>query len=95
MKRRTLIKGMATTLPSLWLSRELGNDFLPTEYLSEAIAKGSFKRLICVTVDSGYNVADRRNRSGLLELLRLLAGMSYSGNNNLFIFHQIGDSITV
>jgi alpha-L-fucosidase len=43
MKRRTLIKGMAATLPSMWLSRALGNDFLQTEYLSEAITKGPFK----------------------------------------------------
>ncbi|MFC0771628.1 alpha-L-fucosidase [Terrimonas alba] len=43
MKRRTLIKGMAATLPSLWLSRTLGNDFLQAEYLSEPIAKGPFK----------------------------------------------------
>jgi alpha-L-fucosidase len=42
MKRRTLIKGMAATLPSLWLSRALGNDFLQAEYLSEPIAKGPF-----------------------------------------------------
>ena len=43
MKRRTLIKGMAATLPSLWLSRALGNDFLQTEYLKESIIKGPFK----------------------------------------------------
>ena len=43
MKRRTLIKGMAAALPSMWLSRALGNDFLQAEYLSEAIAKGPFK----------------------------------------------------
>ena len=43
MKRRTLIKGMAATLPSLWLSRALGNDFLQTEYLRESIIKGPFK----------------------------------------------------
>ena len=43
MKRRTLIKGMAATLPSVWLSRALGNDFLQTEYLNESIAKGPFK----------------------------------------------------
>jgi alpha-L-fucosidase len=42
MKRRTLIKGMAAAVPSLWLSRALGNDFLQTE-LTEAIAKGPFK----------------------------------------------------
>lgn len=43
MKRRTLIKGMAATLPSLWLSRALGNDYLQADYLSEAIAKGPFE----------------------------------------------------
>jgi len=43
MKRRTLIKGMAATVSSLWLSRALGNDFLQAEYLSESIAKGPFK----------------------------------------------------
>ena len=43
MKRRILIKGMAGALPSLWLSRALGNDFLQSEYLSEPIAKGPFK----------------------------------------------------
>lgn len=43
MKRRTLIKGMAATVPSLWLSRALGNDFLQADYLSEPIAKGPFK----------------------------------------------------
>jgi alpha-L-fucosidase len=43
MKRRTLVKGMAASLPSLWLSRALGNDFLPTQYASEAIEKGPFK----------------------------------------------------
>jgi alpha-L-fucosidase len=43
MKRRTLIKGMAATVPSLWLSRALGNDFLQAQYLGESIAKGPFK----------------------------------------------------
>ncbi|THU40184.1 alpha-L-fucosidase [Niastella caeni] len=43
MKRRTLIKGMASTLPYLWLSRALGNDLLQTAYSSELIAKGPFK----------------------------------------------------
>jgi alpha-L-fucosidase len=42
MKRRTLIKGMAATVPSLWLSRALGNDFLQTQYLEEPITKGPF-----------------------------------------------------
>lgn len=41
MKRRTLIKGMAVTLPSLWLSRALGNGFLQAD-LSEPMAKGPF-----------------------------------------------------
>jgi len=41
MKRRTLIKGMAATLPSIWLSRALGNDF--EQYSTEPIAKGPFK----------------------------------------------------
>jgi alpha-L-fucosidase len=43
MKRRTLIKGMAATLPSLWFSRALANDFLQTDYLGESIAKGPFQ----------------------------------------------------
>jgi alpha-L-fucosidase len=41
MERRTLIKGMAATLPSLWLSRALGNDLF-NEYNLEPIAKGPF-----------------------------------------------------
>ncbi|HLP38151.1 alpha-L-fucosidase [Lacibacter sp.] len=43
MKRRTLIKGMAAALPSLWLSRALGNDFLQAEKISESFIKGPFK----------------------------------------------------
>lgn len=43
MKRRTLIKGVAMSLPSMWLSRALGNDFLRSEYSSEPIAKGPFE----------------------------------------------------
>jgi alpha-L-fucosidase len=43
MKRRILIKGMAATLPSLWLSRALGNPLLIEQYLNEPIAKGPFK----------------------------------------------------
>ena len=43
MKRRTLIKGMAASLPSLWLSHPLGNHFLQTEFWGEPIAKGPFK----------------------------------------------------
>jgi alpha-L-fucosidase len=42
MKRRTLIKGMAASLPSLWLSHALGNDILQTAYSGEPIAKGPF-----------------------------------------------------
>src|ERR1044072_736109 len=42
MKRRTLIKGMAASLPSLWLSQALGNDILQTAYSGEPIAKGPF-----------------------------------------------------
>ncbi|OQP60529.1 alpha-L-fucosidase [Niastella vici] len=42
MKRRTLIKGMAVTLPSLWLSRALGNNFIEAPFSGEAIAKGPF-----------------------------------------------------
>src|SRR5215211_7166828 len=43
MKRRTLIKGMAAALQSLWLSRSLGNNFFAEQYLSEPIVKGPFK----------------------------------------------------
>lgn len=42
MKRRTLIKGMAATLPSLWLSRALGNSFMETFHAGEPMAKGPF-----------------------------------------------------
>ena len=42
MKRRTLIRGMAATLPSLWLSRALGNDFFAGQN-SEPIANGPFQ----------------------------------------------------
>lgn len=42
MKRRTLIKGMAATLPSMWLSGALGNNFLKEQHLGEPIAKGPF-----------------------------------------------------
>jgi alpha-L-fucosidase len=42
MKRRTLIKGLAATLPSLYLYRTLGNDFLGQPYM-EPIANGPFK----------------------------------------------------
>ena len=43
MKRRTLIKGMAVTLPSLYLSRALGNNFPDAQLLNEPIASGPFK----------------------------------------------------
>lgn len=43
MERRTLLKGMAASLPSLWLSQAMGNNFLEEQYLSEPIAKGPFK----------------------------------------------------
>ena len=43
MKRRTLIKGMAVTLPSLYLSRALGNNFPGAHLLNEPIASGPFK----------------------------------------------------
>ncbi|MEO6733569.1 MAG: alpha-L-fucosidase [Ferruginibacter sp.] len=42
MKRRKLIKGMAASLPSLWLSHALGNNFLESN-AGEPIAKGPFK----------------------------------------------------
>jgi len=42
MKRRILIKGMAATLPSLWLSRALGNDLFG-EFNLEPIAQGPFR----------------------------------------------------
>ncbi|HEV8505884.1 MAG TPA: alpha-L-fucosidase [Chitinophagaceae bacterium] len=43
MKRRTLIKGMAVTLPSLWLSRAVGNNFFNELDSLETITKGPFK----------------------------------------------------
>ncbi|WP_026768462.1 alpha-L-fucosidase [Asinibacterium sp. OR53] len=42
MKRRTLIKGMAATLPSMWLSGAFGSNFLKEQHLGEPIAKGPF-----------------------------------------------------
>ncbi|SHM73629.1 alpha-L-fucosidase [Mucilaginibacter sp. OK098] len=42
MRRRTLIKGIAATLPSLWLSRALGNNFFEGQFVNEPIAKGPF-----------------------------------------------------
>lgn len=43
MKRRTIIKGMAASVPSLWLSRAMGNNFLPAPGSGEWIEKGPFK----------------------------------------------------
>ncbi len=44
MERRTLLKGMAAVIPSLWLSRALGNgNILSEQALGESIAKGPFK----------------------------------------------------
>jgi alpha-L-fucosidase len=43
MKRRTLIKGMAAALPSLWLSQALGNNLFEENYLNEQMVKGPFK----------------------------------------------------
>ena len=34
---------MTATLPAMWLSRALGNDFLQTQYTGESIAQGPFK----------------------------------------------------
>ncbi|HTK18745.1 MAG TPA: alpha-L-fucosidase [Mucilaginibacter sp.] len=43
MKRRTLIKGMAAALPSLWLSEALGKGFYEDLSLNESIENGPFK----------------------------------------------------
>jgi alpha-L-fucosidase len=43
MKRRTLIKGTAATLSSLWLSRALGKNFYNDQLINEPIANGPFK----------------------------------------------------
>ena len=43
MKRRTLIKGMATALPSLWLSRAFGNGFFKEHYFPTPMTEGPFK----------------------------------------------------
>lgn len=43
MKRRTIIKGIAASVPSLWLSRAMGNNFLPAPVSGEWIEKGPFK----------------------------------------------------
>ncbi|MDR3693205.1 alpha-L-fucosidase [Mucilaginibacter sp.] len=42
MKRRTLIKGMAAALPSLWLSQALGKNSFGGQFLNEPIEKGPF-----------------------------------------------------
>jgi alpha-L-fucosidase len=42
MKRRTLIKGLAAALPSLWLSRAWGNNIVEAPFSNDAIAKGPF-----------------------------------------------------
>ncbi|MBW4888988.1 alpha-L-fucosidase [Mucilaginibacter sp. HMF5004] len=43
MKRRTLIKGMAVAIPSLYLSRALGSNLFDGQLLNEPIAKGPFE----------------------------------------------------
>src|SRR5690349_10780906 len=43
MKRRTLLKGMAAALPSLWMSRAFGHSFFEQQLLEEPLAKGPFK----------------------------------------------------
>ncbi|MDQ0110394.1 alpha-L-fucosidase [Chitinophaga terrae (ex Kim and Jung 2007)] len=43
MRRRTLIKGMAAALPSIWLSPALGGDLLKPGYPGEPMARGPFK----------------------------------------------------
>jgi alpha-L-fucosidase len=43
MKRRTLLKGLATALPSLWLSRALGNNVSEVPFGNDGIAKGPFQ----------------------------------------------------
>ena len=43
MERRTLLKGMAAAVPSLWLSRALGNENIFTGVLGQSIAQGPFK----------------------------------------------------
>lgn len=43
MKRRTIIKGIGASLPSLWLSGAMGNNFLPALGSGELIEKGPFK----------------------------------------------------
>jgi alpha-L-fucosidase len=43
MKRRALIKGIAAALPSLYLSRALGQNFYDNQFLNEPIIKGPFQ----------------------------------------------------
>lgn len=43
MKRRTLIKGMAAALPSLYLSRAFGSNSYSGQFLNESIIKGPFQ----------------------------------------------------
>ncbi|GAA3923434.1 alpha-L-fucosidase [Chitinophaga oryziterrae] len=43
MERRTVIKGLAGTLPALWLSRALGAGLVETLQPGEPVAKGPFK----------------------------------------------------
>jgi alpha-L-fucosidase len=43
MERRTVVKGLAGTLPALWLSRALGAGLLETLQPGEPVAKGPFK----------------------------------------------------
>ncbi|MFB9841288.1 alpha-L-fucosidase [Mucilaginibacter ginsenosidivorans] len=43
MKRRNLIKGMAAALPTLWLSRAMGNNIFEEQLLNEPIASGPFE----------------------------------------------------
>ena len=43
MRRRTLLKSIAVSLPSLWLSRAFENGYFDEEQLDEAIIKGPFE----------------------------------------------------
>lgn len=43
MKRRTLLKGMAATLPSMWMSRAMGNNLMDLGVANEAMLPGPFK----------------------------------------------------
>jgi alpha-L-fucosidase len=43
MKRRSLIKGLATVLPAFWLQRTLGNNISPTYLDQMPVAGGPFK----------------------------------------------------